>query len=103
QLGNKPTRTIMKELGEFKSSYEAWLHRIQVGPMAETMVNNIGSLDTQVALKNFADWTDRIAAGEFPKSKPQRPQGVGRHVVVPPGGLGDAQAHPPDHNPPHQP
>src|SRR5712675_1032138 len=26
QLGNKPTRTIMKELGEFKSSSEAWLH-----------------------------------------------------------------------------
>src|SRR5437867_4765594 len=27
QLGNKPTRTISKELGEFKSSYEAWMHR----------------------------------------------------------------------------
>ncbi len=93
QLGNKPTRTIMKELGEFKSSYEAWLHRIQVGPMAETMVNNIGSLDTQVALKNFADWTDRIAAGELPKSKPQRPQGVERNVVVTLWDWGDAKTY----------
>src|SRR5882762_2631810 len=93
QLGNKPTRTIMKELGEFKSSYEAWLHRIQVGPMAETMVTNIGSLDTQIALKNFAEWTDRIAAGELPKSKPQRPQGQERNVVVSLWDWGDAKTY----------
>ncbi len=93
QLGNKPTRTIKKELGAFKSSYEAWMHRIQVGPMAETMVRNIGTLDTQVALKNFADWTDRIAAGELPKAKPPRPQGVERNVVVTMWDWGDAKTY----------
>ncbi len=30
----------------------------------------------------FADWTDRIAAGELPFAKPQRPQGIERNVVV---------------------
>ena len=30
----------------------------------------------------FADWTDRIAAGELPSAKPPRPQGVERNVVV---------------------
>ena len=33
-------------------------------------------------LRNFADWTDRIAGGELPKSKPERPQGVERNIVV---------------------
>ena len=28
QLGNKPTRTIEKELGQFNSSYDAWFHRV---------------------------------------------------------------------------
>jgi hypothetical protein len=66
QLGNKPTRTISPALGEFKDSFEAWSHRVQVGPAAETMVRDIGEIDTQRALRNFADWTDRIAAGELP-------------------------------------
>jgi hypothetical protein len=30
----------------------------------------------------FADWTDRIAAGELPASRPSRPQGVARNVVI---------------------
>ena len=34
------------------------------------------------ALKLFADWTDRIAAGELPPAQPPRPQGVERNVVV---------------------
>ena len=93
QLGNKPTRTISKELGKFNSSYDAWVHRVQVGPAAETMVRDIGEIDTQVALKNFADWTDRIAAGELPKAKPQRPQGVERNIVVTMWDWGDAKTY----------
>jgi hypothetical protein len=30
----------------------------------------------------FADWTNRIAAGELPSSVPMRPQGVERNVVI---------------------
>ncbi len=93
QLGNKPTRTISKELGEFKSSYEAWAHRIQVGPAAEVMVRDLGEIDTQLALKNFADWTDRIAAGQLPKTKPPRPQGIERNIVVTMWDWGDAKTY----------
>ena len=30
----------------------------------------------------YADWTDRIAAGEYPKAAPPRPQGIERNVVI---------------------
>src|SRR4029077_8602312 len=76
QLGNKATRTIPKELGHFKTSIEAWERRIQSGQAMTQMTTNIGRLDTQRAFKLFADWTDRIAAGELPASTPMRPQGV---------------------------
>ncbi len=33
-------------------------------------------------LKMFADWTDRIAGGEYPQQAPPRPQGVERNFVV---------------------
>ncbi|PWT87303.1 MAG: hypothetical protein C5B56_10730, partial [Proteobacteria bacterium] len=82
QIGNKPTRLISKDLGAFESSYAAWMHRLQIGPAAEIMIRNIGELDTPNVLRNFADWTDRIAAGELPKSKPPRPSGIERNVVI---------------------
>src|SRR5262245_47116110 len=46
------------------------------------MARSMGRLDTQRAFRLFADWTDRIAAGEVPFEKPQRPQGVERNIVV---------------------
>jgi hypothetical protein len=82
QLGNKPTRAIDPKLGTFENSFAAWMHRLQVGPAAEIMIRNIGELDSQHAIRNFANWTDRIAAGELPKSRPQRPQGLERNVVI---------------------
>src|SRR5436309_3034237 len=82
QLGNKATRTIPKELGEFKSSAEAWQRRIQSGQAMIQMTTNIGRLDAPRALKWFAEWTDRIAAGELPSSQPSRPQGVERNFVT---------------------
>jgi hypothetical protein len=82
QLGNKPTRTIAKELGQFENSYAAWVRRVQSGVASEIMARNLGELDAQRALKLFADWTDRIAAGELPFAKPQRPQGVERNLVI---------------------
>jgi len=82
QLGNKATRTIPKDLGHFTSSTEAWARRIVSGQAMTQMTNNIGRLDARRALALFADWTDRIAAGELPASKPTRPQGIERSVVV---------------------
>src|SRR2546425_5874428 len=82
QLGNKATRTIPKELGEFKSSLDAWQRRVLSGQASEIMMRNLNDLEPQRALALFADWTDRIAAGALPTSKPSRPQGVERNVVI---------------------
>ena len=82
QLGNKATRTIPKELGRFSSSADAWARRIASGQAMTQMMNNIGRLDAQRALALFGRWTDRIAAGALPASRPTRPQGVERNVVI---------------------
>ena len=81
-LGNKATRAIPKELGRFDSSAEAWARRIVSGQAMTQMVNNVSRIGPQRAYKLFADWTDRIAAGELPTSKPARPQGAERNVVI---------------------
>src|SRR5207237_9486133 len=44
-------------------------------------INGLGQLGPERALPMFADWTDRIAAGELPPTPP-RPQGVERNVVI---------------------
>jgi hypothetical protein len=82
QLGNQVTRTLdtMKPLG-FKTSLEAWDYRVktgQRGPEMDGMLNRIGP----AGKKMYADWTDRIAAGEIPAYTPPRPKGVERNVVV---------------------
>src|SRR2546426_9798457 len=59
-----------------------WARRIVSGQAMTQMTNNIGRLDARRALALFADWTDRIAAGELPASKPTRPEGNERSVVV---------------------
>jgi len=53
QLGDKATRTLPPNLGKFESSADAWERRIQSGQASTNMVNNIGKLDTQRALKLF--------------------------------------------------
>jgi hypothetical protein len=82
QLGNKLTRSIPKELGEFKSSFEAWQRRVLSGQASEVMMRNLDDIEPMRALELFADWTDRIAAGELPASKPSRPQAAERNVVI---------------------
>ena len=62
--------------------YAASVRRIQSGQASETMARSIGNLDPRQALTLFADWTDRIAAGELPKFHPPRPQGQERNVVI---------------------
>ncbi len=82
QLGDLSTRTIPASLGEFKNSDEAWARRIQSGQSGPTMVNIIAGELASAPIHYFADWTDRIAAGELPAQKPPRPQGVERNLVV---------------------
>ena len=80
-LGNKATRTIPSVFADMKSE-DAWARRILSGQAMNNMATTIGRLHTQRALGLFADWTDRIAAGELPAAKPPRPQGKERNVVI---------------------
>jgi hypothetical protein len=82
QLGQESTRTIPAQFGEFKSGEEAWMRRIQAGQAGENMINRIAGQWGGVPFKYFGDWTDRIAKGELPKTKPERPTGVERNVVI---------------------
>jgi len=82
QLGNKATRTIPAALGKFANGHEAWTRRIQSGQASTQMVNNTDRMGTQAALRMLGDWTDRVAGGELPSAKPQRPQGVERNAVI---------------------
>jgi hypothetical protein len=81
-LGNKATRTIPEELGSFANSHEAWTRRIQSGQAMTSMINTINRFGAQRGISYFADWTDRIANGDLPFAKPDRPQGLERNIVV---------------------
>ena len=81
QLGSKGTRELPKNLGTFPSSVAAWERRLQSGQAGTQMINGLGQLGRDRALALFADWTDRIAAGEVPPAPP-RPQGLERNVVI---------------------
>ena len=81
-IGTKATRTLSPLLGDFKSGQDAWLRRIQSGPASREMVETIERYGTFRGAQILGDWTDRIAAGELPATKPPRPQGLERNVVI---------------------
>jgi hypothetical protein len=92
QLGDKATREIPESLGHFDTSTAAWSRRILSGQAGGNMINGLAQLGPEKALPTFADWTDRIAAGELPPAPP-RPQGVERNVVITEWDWADAKAY----------
>jgi hypothetical protein len=82
QLGQESTRTIPAAFGQFKSGEEAWMRRVSSGQTGEWMINRLAGELGSVPFKYFGDWTDRIAKGELPRSRPPRPSGIERNVVV---------------------
>ena len=81
-LGNKATREIPEALGDFDSHFAAWDRRVQSGQAGATMDARLAVVGRDRALAMYADWTDRIQAGEYPMTAPPRPRGVERNVVV---------------------
>ncbi len=81
QMGTKATREISPALGTFDSTLSAWDARIRMGQTGRGMVNAVTRLGRERSLSMFADWTDRIKAGEVPDAPP-RPAGVERNVVI---------------------
>jgi hypothetical protein len=82
QLGQLSTRTIPKEFGEFDSHADAWMRRIQSGQSGEQMMNQLAGPLNGVPFKYFGEWTERVAKGELPHTKPARPQGAERNIVI---------------------
>src|SRR3989440_1541482 len=91
QLGSKGTREIPTSLAR-PSTAAAWERRLQSGQAGAQMIGTLSQLGAQRALAMFADWTDRIAAGEVPPPPP-RPQGVERNVVITEWDSADPKAH----------
>ena len=81
QLGTKGTREIPAALGHIENSVAAWERRLQSGQAGRSMIGLVNFLGTEPILAMFADWTDRIAAGEVPPAPP-RPEGIERNVVI---------------------
>ena len=80
QLGNTATREV-QHVDEFDSTAAAWDHRVQTGQRGTSMSATMNRFGRQRALDMFADWSDRIAAGETPP-RPPRPAGKERNLVV---------------------
>ena len=80
QMGSKGTRELHPALGAFESSTLAWAKRLQAGQAGGAMAPAVQQMGPRT-LKMFADWTDRIAAGEVPPT-PSRPQGNEPNVVI---------------------
>jgi len=81
QLGAKATRTLPAEFQGMETSQAAWLRRLSSGQAGTRMMGVISDLQG-LPIKYFADWTDRIAAGELPAEDPVRPSGPERNIVV---------------------
>ncbi len=79
-IGDKATREFPPNLGSFDSTLDAWDRRVQSGHMGAFMNSFWRRLGDQRVM--FADWTDRIAAGEFPTEPPPRPAGRERNIVI---------------------
>ena len=81
QLGTKATREIPSQLGEFATTAAGWERRIQSGQAGGSMISGLSRMGLEAGLDMFADWTDRIVAGEVPPAPP-RPSGVERNIVI---------------------
>ena len=80
QLGNTATRVVQRR-DDFDSAAEAWDHRVKTGQRGNQMSAAMDRFGRARGVAMFADWTERIAAGELPP-RPPRPKGVERNLVV---------------------
>ncbi len=81
QMGNIATRTIPEIFSEIESPEAQWVRRMSSGQAGNRMTSALDTLNG-VSLKYYADWTERIAAGELPHEDPSRPSGMERNLVL---------------------
>src|SRR3984885_11053888 len=80
-IGSRGIRRITKQFIDGNNSHTAWALRTQAGQAMEYMAIVLGSMGPEKVYSVFSNWTDRIAAGELPFDKPERPKGIERNVV----------------------
>ncbi len=78
QMGNQATREIPNP-NDYDSTRHAWDQRVQMGNGSMTVP--MSRLGREHALDMFADWTNRIKAGEVPAAPP-RPDGIEQNLVL---------------------
>ena len=79
QLGDKATREV-PQIFRSRTSVDAWDERTNSG--VDEMYAYVLRFGKARVLGTLADWTDRIAAGEYPHDAPPRPQGIARNIVI---------------------
>ena len=82
QMGTVGTRKIPAYFDNLPTSHAKWDRRVQSGQFGAWMSRNMSGLGRARALDMFAAWTDRIAAGDYPKEAPPRPSGAERNAVL---------------------
>jgi hypothetical protein len=81
QIGDKSTREMPPEIGPVTSHLDAWDTRVKtVPPQGASMIGMLSQMGPQRAM--LADWTERIAKGEYPMEAPARPSGMERNLVI---------------------
>jgi hypothetical protein len=80
-LGTKGVREVPELFSKGNDSVTAWALRTQAGQAQGYMALVLGSMGPDKVYAVFANWTDRIKAGELPFAKPERPKGVERNAV----------------------
>ena len=86
-IGNRSMRTFPDNVplphGQVRNLRGSLVSPHSVGTGRRAHVRDYGQATRRRAdLRYLADWTDRIAKGELPHTKPTRPQGVERNIVV---------------------
>jgi len=81
-LGARGIREVPKMfMDQGHDSQTAWAIRTQAGQAQEYMATALGSMGPDKVYSLFSKWTDRIAEGELPFDKPERPKGLERNMV----------------------
>jgi hypothetical protein len=80
QMGDKGTRELPAGLGVSDSTFAGWDKRLRIGGNTGGF-NGVNQMGHDEMIGIYADWTDRILAGELP-DMPPRPQGLERNVVL---------------------
>jgi len=80
-IASDPRSQDRREPGRRIAARSAQWQATQAGQAQEYMATVLASMGPEKVYDLFSKWTDRIAGGELPFDKPDRPKGIERNVV----------------------